>query len=364
MLQPVLRVLFCCLISAAVYAQNGHQTFTNPLLPSGADPWSIFHNGYYYYTHTLGDRIVIWKTNNIGLLRDATKKTIWVPPTGTMWSKQIWAPEIHFLDNKWYVYFAADNGNNNTHRLYVLENSSPDPMQGEWLFKGKIADSSDKWAIDGSVFEHNDQLYIVWSGWQGDENRQQDLYIGKMKDPLTIEGPRFRISSPAYNWERHGDLNDPNNPPHVAVNEGPQVLKKDDKLFIVYSASGCWTEHYSLGMLTIDADANLLDSASWIKSQQPVFKSFGKNGVYAAGHNSFFSSPDGKENWILYHANDAPGQGCGKFRSPRAQRFTWSKQGTPVFGDPVKTGEPIPVPSDVQKKPTLPKPKKRVPVTG
>jgi GH43 family beta-xylosidase len=27
-------------------------TFTNPLLPAGADPWCIYKNGYYYYTHT------------------------------------------------------------------------------------------------------------------------------------------------------------------------------------------------------------------------------------------------------------------------------------------------------------------------
>jgi GH43 family beta-xylosidase len=312
-------------------------SFTNPLLPSGADPWSIHKDGFYYYTHTLGNRLVIWKTKNLADLATAPSKTIWIPPPGTMYSKQIWAPEIHFINNKWYVYFAADDGRNENHRIYVLENASPDPMQGDWEFKGKVADPADRWAIDGSVFEYKDQLYMIWSGWEGDINGVQDIYIAKLKNPWTIDGKRSRISSPVYDWEQHGDLNDARNPPHVNVNEGPQVLKNKDKLFIVFSASGCWTEFYSLGMMQLKGE-NLLDSTSWQKHKQPLFVTSDKNGVFAPGHNSFFKSPDGKEDWILYHANSAPGQGCGGHRSPRAQKFTWNKDGTPCFGEPVKAG--------------------------
>ena len=112
----------------------------------------------------------------------------------------------------------------------------------------------------------------------------------------------------------------------------------------MYSASGCWTEQYALGMLSIDANGNLMDSASWKKNPQPVFKRSEKNAVYAPGHNSFFKSPNGKEDWILYHANSLPRQGCGAFRSPRAQKFTWNEMGTPVFGEPVKEGDTLEVP--------------------
>src|SRR5687767_820 len=101
---------------------NGQPTFTNPLLPSGADPWSIYKDGYYYYTNTIGNRIDIWKTKSLSDLETAERKTIWTPPTGTLYSKDIWAPEIHFIQGKWYVYFAADDGKNENHRLYVLEN--------------------------------------------------------------------------------------------------------------------------------------------------------------------------------------------------------------------------------------------------
>ncbi|HUQ67797.1 MAG TPA: glycoside hydrolase family 43 protein [Flavitalea sp.] len=338
-----------------LFAQNycsaqKEKSFTNPLLPSGADPWSIYKNGYYYYTHTLSNRLVIWKTKSIADLNKARKKTVFVPPPGTAWSKSLWAPEIHFIKKKWYLYFAADNGKNETHRLYVLENRSRNPMKGKWKFRGPVGDSSNKWSIDGSVFEHGKQLYMVWSGWEGDSNGKQDIYISRMKDAKTLEGARVRISSPVFDWELHGDLHDPYNPPHVSVNEGPQALSHGDRLFLIYSASGCWTEYYSLGMLSINADGNLLDSASWKKSPQPVFTRSVENGVYAPGHNSFFKSPDGTEDWILYHANAAPGQGCGRYRSPRAQKFTWNDDGTPNFGQPVKTGVPLPVPSENRKK--------------
>ena len=330
------------IINTFCFAQS---TFTNPLLPSGADPYSFYKDGFYYYTNSLGNRIDLWKTKNLADLQHAERKTIYKPEAGTLHSKDLWAPEVMFLQGKWYAYFAADDGDNNHHRLYVLENDNADPMQGKWVFKGEIADKTNKWAIDGDIFQFKNQLYITWSGWESDENGEQDIFLAKMKDPLTIESNRVRISKPQYDWEMNGDLHDANNPAHVNVNEGPQFLEHNGKLFVIYSASGCWTDFYALGMMSLSGN-NLLDSSAWHKSQQPVFKASIKNSVYAPGHNSFFKSPDGKEDWILYHANSEANQGCGGYRSPRAQKFTWNKDGTPMFGEPVKTGVSINIPSE------------------
>ena len=319
------------------------KTFTNPLLPSGADPWVIQKNGFYYYTHTTGSRLIIWKTKSLADLPTAEQKVVWVPPAGTMYSKDVWAPELHYLQGKWYIYFAADDGRNETHRLYVLENESSDPMTGNWTFKGKVADSTDMWAIDGSVYEHNNKLYMVWSGWESQTNGRQDIYIASMKNPWTIEGKRVRLSSPSYKWETIGDLGGGG---HVDVNEGPESLSHNNRVFLVFSASGCWTDFYALGLLSLKQNGDLLDSAAWTKSPEPVFKQSPANGVFAPGHNSFFKSPDGKEDWILYHANANPGDGCGGKRSPRAQKFTWDANGMPVFGEPVKPGVVLLIPTE------------------
>ena len=330
------------LTTGICYAQ---QTFTNPLLTAGADPWCIYKNGYYYYTNTTGRNITIWKTKNIGNLKSAEKKVVWTPPATGPYSKEIWAPEIHYFQGKWYAYFAADSGNNFNHRLYVLENNSNDPLKGHWTMKGKLKTPDDKWAIDGSVFEHEGKMYLIWSGWKGDVNGEQDIFIAKMKNPWTVEGPRTLLSEPFYPWEKIGDLNNPNDVSHVNVNEGPEVLAHGNKVFLIYSASGCWTDTYALGMLTANTGADILKASSWTKIDHPVFKQSPKNKVYGTGHNSFFTSPDGKEDYILYHANDEPGQGCGSHRSPRAQKFTWNADGSPNFGEPVAAGVELAVPS-------------------
>ena len=316
------------------------RTFTNPILKSGADPYSTYKDGYYYYTNTLGNRLVLWKTKNLADLSSAEKKTIWMPPENTEYSHEIWAPEVHFVNGNWYVYFAADDGKNKTHRIYAIENSSEDPMEGDWIFKGKIAAPSDKWAIDANIFEYKDQLYMTWSGWEGNDNGRQNIFIAKMKDPYTIDGKRVEISSPTYDWERNWKGG-----PEVYVNEGPQFLSHNGKIFIVYSASGCWTDFYTLGLLKFDGSDNLLNASAWKKNPEPVFKSAPENGVYAPGHNSFFKSPDGTEDWILYHANSNPGDGCGPKRSPRMQKISWNNDGTPDLGTPVSEDTVLEMPS-------------------
>ena len=260
--------------------------------------------------------LLLWKTKNITDLQHAEKKVVWTPPATGAYSKEIWAPELHYLQGKWYIYFAADSGNNFNHRLYVLENASQDPLQGEWIMKGKLKTPEDKWAIDASVFENKGKTYLIWSGWKGDVNGEQDIFIARLKNPWTTEGNRTLVSAPTYNWERNGDLNNPNDVPHVNVNEGPEILKHNNKLFLIYSASGCWTDTYALGMLTANADADLLNASSWKKTDHPVFKQSPQHSVYATGHNSFFTSPDDKEDYILYHANSKPGEGCGRIVHP------------------------------------------------
>ncbi len=342
-----LLAIYCCCLMESKAQQS--KTFSNPLLPAGADPWCIYKDGYYYYTHTTGKNITVWKTKSIADLKTAEKKIVFTPPATGPYSKELWAPEIHWLQGKWYIYFAADSGRNESHRLWVLENSSADPMKGKWIMKGKLTTPDDKWSIDGTVYNHNGQLYLLWSGWEGDVNFQQNIYISAMSNPWTATGHRVKISSPQLHWETHGDLNNPNDVPHVNVNEGPQILAKNEKLFLIYSASGCWTEYYSLGMLTANANSNLMDTASWKKHPQPVFAKSEANKVYAPGHNSFFKSPDGKEDWILYHANSKPGQGCGRQRTPRAQKFTWTADGIPDFGIPVSTDTLLQIPSEKNK---------------
>ena len=312
-------------------------TFSNPLLASGPDPWVTQKDNFYYYTQTFGNRVAILKTAKMSELSTAQVVTVWTPPATGLYSKNIWAPEMIFLQGKWYIYVAADDGTNANHRIYVLENASSDPLAGSWEFKGKIADPTDKWAIDGDVFQYNGQLYMLWSGWPGDVNVEQDIYIAKLKNPWTIDGNRVLLSSPTLAWEKMGA------PP--AVNEGPEGIVHNGKVFITYSASGCWTDDYSLGLLRLKDGGDPMNASDWTKSSTPIFIKNAGNGAYAPGHNGFFTSKDGTEYWIIYHANSSAGLGCGDARSPRMQKFTWNADGSPNFGEPVKINTKIKKPS-------------------
>jgi GH43 family beta-xylosidase len=322
--------------------------FTNPLLPTGPDPWVIYRNGFYYYTNTTGTNLTLWKTRDITDLRDAEQKIVWTPPKTGPYSSDIWAPELHYLDGAWYLYFAADAGTNDSHRLYVLRNANADPLRGRWEMKGKVEDRTDRWAIDPTVVKVLGKTYLAWSGWEGDTNGRQSLYMARLKNPWTVEGERIRLSTPQYAWEEVGDTYVPgvvSALPHVNVNEGPEFLVHGSKVFLVYSASACWTDYYELGLLEAPIDSDLMQVHSWTKLDHPVFRQSPAASVYGPGHNSFFQSPDGRQDWILYHANAAPGQGCGLARTPRAQPFTWNPDGTPNFGQPVPAGMPMMKPS-------------------
>jgi len=303
----------------------------NPVARAGHDPFVTQKNGCYYYCYSHKGSLWINKHHK---LQDAVQfegKKIWTPEPEKMFSKNIWAPELHFLQEKWYVYFAADDGNNENHRMFVLESETKDPMSN-YSFVGKITDPSDRWAIDGTVLERTNKLYFIWSGWEEKANIQQNIYIAEMTDPKTILSPRILISKPDFDWEKIG------NP---LVNEGPQVLKNEKDVFIIYSASGSWTDNYCLGQLKL-IGTDPLNPKSWKKHPAPVFT--GTETVFSPGHASFVKSLDGKEDWIVYHT--AIEKGAGWKRDVCIKKFRWNEDGSPNFGAPIQKGIEFDEPSE------------------
>ncbi|MBD2867988.1 family 43 glycosylhydrolase [Paenibacillus sp. IB182493] len=324
----ILLLLAMLAIPPGMAGAATHQSnFYNVIYQDGADPWVYKHtDGYYYFTKTTGGNVTIWKSASLTGLDAGVSRVIETGCCG------IWAPEIHYVNGAWYIYYAKDDGDNVNHRMYVMENTSPDPMQGTWTYKGQITDPTNKWAIDGTVLQVNNELYFIWSGWEGNTNVRQNLYIARMSNPWTIDSNRTEIARPVHGWET-------NHSPHV--NEGPQVIVRNGVISLVYSASGSWTNDYCLGLITASTGSNLLQASSWSKRSQPIFKS--ANGLYGPGHHSFTKSPDGKEDWILYHV--AKYNNAGWNREIRAQKFTWNADNTPNLGAPANPNAPIAVPS-------------------
>jgi len=322
------------LVAMMVIVGSKAQTFSNPISDL-ADPHITYYNNYYYLTGTTGVNITIKKAATLNSLKFAPAVVVFTPPSGGPCCN-FWAPELHRIGTMWYVYYTAGTSSDlSSQRTWVIENSSSDPVVGTWIDRGQIYHSTENfWAIDGSVFQLQDKNYFVWSGYSSATNTVQRIYIAKMSNPWTLAGPRILLSSPEHNWERNGE-----------INEGPVVMKKNGKVFLVYSASGCWTANYALGMLTMNESDDPLNSSSWTKSTQPVFVTNATAAAFGPGHNGLFLSPDGTEFWNTYHATTIEAGACDFTRTSRAQRVAWKADGTPDFGVAVKAGDTLAAPS-------------------
>ena len=316
---------------------NMTETFRNPITESGADPFVVRFEDGYYYVYSADGGVFVSRADNIHHLRQ-DGKCIFRPEEGKPYSRELWAPEIHFIDGDWYCYVAADDGVNANHHMYVLKSTDGRP-DGVYAMVGMLDDGSGCWAIDGTVMPCGGKLYFVWSGWESRENTHQNLYIAPMKSPTELAGAHVLLSRPEYDWEKRGSGPTKSGKCLPTVNEGPQILEKDGTVHVIYSAAGSWCRHYCLGMLTLRG-GDPLNPADWVKCKEPVFVE--SEGTHGPGHCSFVKAKDGKTDFIIYHARrDAKGGWVG--RGMRAQPFTWDGD-VPVFGAAATPDDDIEIP--------------------
>ncbi|WP_244363015.1 family 43 glycosylhydrolase [Streptomyces aquilus] len=310
-------------------------TYTNPIAEKRADPHIFKHtDGYYYFTATVPeyDRIVLRRATTIQGLSTANEVTIWTKHSSGVMGAHIWAPEIHYIDGKWYVYFAAGSTSDVwAIRMYVLEGTGANPLTAAWTEKGQITTTWESFSLDATTFVVNGVRYLAWAQRNPAENNNTSLFLAKMANPWTISGTPAELSQPTLSWETVG----------YKVNEGPAVIQHGGKVFMTYSASAT-DANYCLGMLTASATADLTNPTSWTKSSAPVFQSNASTSQYGPGHNSFTTSEDGRSDILVYHDRgykDISGDPLNDpNRRTRVQKVYWRADGTPDFGIPVADG--------------------------
>ena len=330
-------------------------TFTNPI-GGVPDPY-IVKDGNAYYLCKAATGINVSRSDHLSHLNGT--REVWRPDINspTDWNtSHIWAPEMHKIRGNWYIYYTAgrpsseSGGSYKMQRSGVLRAKTEDP-EGAWEDMGMLytgdnytpgivaTAANTRYAIDLTVFELRGQLYAVWSGAAGPNDSNQSIYIATMSDPCTISCSRIRLSGAELPWERQSSQ----------IQEGPAILRHAGKLFIVYSCNGSWTKHYRLGYLVMDESSDPLVPASWTKSPDQVFyrcdDTADRDGVNGVGHCTFTVSPDGSEDWIVYHAKNRNDNTYTTGRSTYLKRFTWREDGMPDFGTPVGYGERNLVPS-------------------
>lgn len=307
----------------------------NLIIEQRADPWVYKHiDGYYYFTASVPEYngIEVRRSKTIKGIAEAEPVMVWKKhETGPM-SSLIWAPEIHNLNGSWYIYFAAAPSKEIIdglfqHRMFVIENHSANPLEGNWEEKGQIYTHWDSFALDATSFEHKGQQYLVWAQKDPAIKGNSNLYIAPLENPWTIKGPQVMIAKPEFDWETIG----------FWVNEGPAVLKRNGKIFISFSGSAT-DENYAMGILSADENSDVMDPNSWTKSKVPVFKTCYETGQYGPGHNSFTVSEDGSKDILVYHVRNYTEIVGDPLYDPNrhtcAKEFGWNPDGTPNFGTP------------------------------
>ncbi len=303
---------------------------------TGSYPHAVKDGDTYYYTMPDQRRgyISIYSAASPDSLGKSSPVTVW--DTGDTLLQNIWSPELHKIDGKWYIYFEADNGNTDNHHIYLLENESESPLTQHWKLRGPIV-VNDEWnyGIHPSVFTVGGRLYMTWSGWERrrTEAETQCIFIAEMENPWTLKSERVLISRPEYEWERQWINPDGSCSAYpIFVNENPEPYISPDgsKVIINYSASGIWTVFSTLGMLSASTSADLLDPDSWIKSPEPVFRASEGSDYIGVSNISLIPSRDGNETMMLYQGKQYDGS-INTGNTILLKKINW-KNSLPVYG--------------------------------
>jgi GH43 family beta-xylosidase len=305
---------------AAASGWDRRRELTNPLVLQRADAQiQLAENGLYYMTASVPeyDRLAVRAARTLAGLGTATETVIWRRPTSGTMGGHIWAPEIHHIDGRWYCYFAAGDADDVFHiRTYVMASAAPDPREPGWGDPVRLVTAWDTFTLDSTTFVHRGTRYLAWAQSEPGIATNSNLYIAPLASPTELAAAPVRIAVPTLPWEIQG----------FKVNEGPAVLIRNGRVFMTFSASAT-DARYSIGLLTADADANLLDAASWVKSPEPVFVTSQATSVYGPGHNSFTVDERGRDI-LVYHGRDYRDIAATRSTTPTGTRASSGCTGT------------------------------------
>ncbi|MHA6722961.1 glycoside hydrolase family 43 protein [Sphingomonas sp. RS2018] len=315
-------------------AAAARDTVVNPLVRQRADAQIVRQaDGRYTFTASVPeyDRVILRRADSIAGLATAEEVVLWRRPASGRMAGHIWAPELHRIDGRWYVYVAAGDGDARFRiRTYVLQCNGDDPMIGRWSVLGQLVTPWDSFTLDSTIFTHRGTRYVAWAQQEPGIATNSNIYLAPLATPTTLGAKPARLTVPTLPWEIQG----------FKVAEGPAPLIRNGRVFMTYSASAT-DARYCLGLLTARDDADLMDPAAWTKSPQPVFASDPARGIYGPGHNSFTVDARGRDV-LVYHARDYEKITGDPLYDPnrhtRVQRLGWRRDGTPDFGRPVANG--------------------------
>ncbi len=220
-----------------------------------------------------------------------------------------WAPSIYRIDNRWVVYFAAQENAARVQlsvtgpepvapKTWVIGVATSGSLHGPWQtkiihYRGQFNDVTHEQedyggVIDPSMVEdpRTHQLYLFWA------EQQTSIWAGKLSaDGLTLDPQIHQVLWASPGWDCAPVE-------HECTIEGPEELYRNGWFYLFYSGASTWSASYAVGVV---ASTDPLQSQFMPLNPEPVLKS-GNLWVGPGGASHPVLGPDGK--WYLfYHAS-------------------------------------------------------------
>lgn len=251
------------------------------LLVPLADPFILLHNNLYYAYGTgsdngievmTSDDLKVWK-------RGAGKKGgLALHKDDSYGNKWFWAPEVYFANDKFYMYYSAEE-----HICVAVSDSPLGPFK-QSVHKPMLEGQK---AIDNSLFIDDDgKAYLFFDRF----NDGLNIWVAELEDDLMTlkEETMHPCIHVSQNWEKVWPR----------VNEGSFVIKHNGVYYMTYSANSYESPFYGIGCATT---TDIM--GEWTKySNNPLLQKPGE--LVGVGHSAMFKDKDG--GWrIVYHAHQS-----------------------------------------------------------
>ncbi|MBQ1933685.1 MAG: family 43 glycosylhydrolase [Clostridia bacterium] len=295
---------------------TGELTLENPIA-TFADPSVYYYEGWYYYTYSkdYAGKPGLWLTRatNIADLGKTEPMMVWSASQAGSDMKSLWAPQIYFLDGKWYIYATcSEEGTSEASRRFpfVWVGNGALPLDG-FKLHGKIDnyDTSVHSYLSPRIIEHGGVRYLVCGGFFRAEDKvagqkhYQRLFIGELESPTKFKTGMTVIAQPTQTWEGTGK---------VQILEGPfPIYAPGGTLYIAYAAGETSGNEYCTGLLKFTGTENdkLTDRSKWQKLNDPLQFMDYDNKVYSPGAMVFVRDPAGETLWGIFHVKYYPNVG-------------------------------------------------------
>lgn len=288
MLSTMKKIIFISLMLGGcthVISQNSgsKQRSGNPVFPGWyADPEAVIFNGEYWiyptYSAPYNQQVFLDAFSSKDLV-NWNKHTRILDTVNVKWAKRaVWAPAIVEKNGKYYLFFGANDIQNNNEKggIGVAVADNPAGPFKDHIGKPLI----DKFyngaqPIDQFVFKDKDgQYYIIYGGWK-------HCNIARLKDDFTSlipfeDGSTFKEITPK------------------GYVEGPFMFIRNGKYYFMWSEGGWTGPNYFVAYAIADSPFGPFERVGRILQQDSTIAT-------GAGHHSVIHV-DQKNRWyIIYH---------------------------------------------------------------